>query len=51
VELSGTRVREQLTRGVLPPAEYSRPEVAELLAESYRADGNGHSAEALTAAR
>jgi sulfate adenylyltransferase len=37
VELSGTRLREQLSAGQLPPPEYSRREVAELLVEAYRA--------------
>jgi sulfate adenylyltransferase len=36
VELSGTRLREQLSAGELPPAEYSRREVAELLVEAYQ---------------
>jgi len=36
VELSGTRVRDQLAAGQLPPAEYSRREVTELLLEAYR---------------
>jgi sulfate adenylyltransferase len=35
VELSGTRLREQLAAGELPPPEYSRREVAELLVEAY----------------
>ena len=35
--LSGTRVRELLTKGELPPTEYSRPEVAEILGAAYRA--------------
>jgi ATP sulfurylase len=35
--LSGTRVRELLVQGKGLPAEYSRPEVAEILAEAYRA--------------
>ena len=35
--LSGTKVREMLSRGELPPAEFSRPEVAKILIESMRA--------------
>ncbi|HEU5393664.1 MAG TPA: sulfate adenylyltransferase, partial [Candidatus Methylomirabilis sp.] len=31
VTLSGTRVREMLTRVELPPPEYTRPEVAQVL--------------------
>jgi sulfate adenylyltransferase len=37
VHLSGTAVRELLGRGELPPPEFSRPEVARLLADGYRA--------------
>jgi len=40
VSLSGTQVRAMLAAGELPPPEFSRPEVAAVLAAAYQ-DGNG----------
>ena len=37
VTLSGTRVRELLNAGQLPPIEFSRPEVAQVLVDAQRA--------------
>jgi sulfate adenylyltransferase len=36
VTLSGTQVRAKLSAGELPPPEFSRPEVAEILIAAYR---------------
>jgi ATP sulfurylase len=36
LHLSGTKVREMLTNGELPPPEFTRPEVAQILIEAYQ---------------
>jgi len=36
VLLSGTAVREMLGKGIAPPPEFSRPEVAQILMDHYR---------------
>ncbi len=36
ISLSGTKVREMLARGERPPAEFTRPEIADILIESMR---------------
>ncbi len=39
--LSGTRVREMLSRGERPPVEFTRPEVADVLMKAYRKPEGG----------
>jgi sulfate adenylyltransferase len=41
VFLSGTKVREMLSRGESPPGEFTRPEIAEILMRSYREQAAG----------
>jgi sulfate adenylyltransferase len=36
VSLSGTRVREMLSQGEIPPVEFTRPEVAQVLIDGFR---------------
>ncbi len=36
VSLSGTKVRELLVNGEIPPVEFTRPEVAQILIDAYR---------------
>lgn len=36
ISLSGTKVREMLTNGEIPPIEFTRPEVAQVLIEGFR---------------
>lgn len=39
VTLSGTKLREMLSGGILPPIEFSRPEVAQILMDSMKKGG------------
>jgi sulfate adenylyltransferase len=38
--LSGTKVREMLSRGELPPPEFTRPEIAKILLQAYEEGNN-----------
>ncbi|MBI1785057.1 adenylyl-sulfate kinase, partial [Candidatus Sumerlaeota bacterium] len=38
VILSGTKVRETLGKGIIPPMEFTRPEIAQILIDHYRAE-------------
>jgi len=46
VVLSGTKVREMLTAGELPPAEFTRAEVARILVDAYHEAGANEPARA-----
>lgn len=37
--LSGTRLREMLSQGIVPPPEFTRPEVARILMDHYQLEG------------
>jgi sulfate adenylyltransferase len=38
VLLSGTAVREMLGKGIAPPIEFARPEVAQILIDYYKSN-------------
>ncbi|MEQ1440369.1 sulfate adenylyltransferase [Fontimonas sp. SYSU GA230001] len=39
IDLSGTQVRQMLGKGIAPPPEFSRPEVAKILSDYYQSIG------------
>jgi sulfate adenylyltransferase len=41
LSISGTELRKMLSEGRQPPAEYSRPEVLDILIEYYRGQRGG----------
>ena len=50
VFLSGTKVRDMLGKGIAPPPEFSRPEVAQILIDHYQLESQSKSAAATGAA-